>query len=198
MKQLFSRSLFLQVAILGGLLVSCTPEVSLVDSIAGKIEGTYDLTRMIWEGDPVDINGDGIVNNDIYSEMMSLPTNKQEHYAEVSSHLTGVYGIIAMTLPIQNVGKRSDGLYPKGWMTGNSVTVNISYQIDQKEGLIIEPFTTLGKFPEERLELARMKNGTVDFDEDGHLHFNVEYTLYDHSKEQLVDGRIQYTFTKIE
>ena len=59
-------------------LFSCCKKdvLSPAEQMADRIEGTFALTQITWEGAPVDLNGDEIANNNLYEELLSLPTNQ--------------------------------------------------------------------------------------------------------------------------
>lgn len=196
-----SRPIFFLV-VLSGFLCSCRDHSSdLISETADKIEGIYNLEAIAWEGEPVDINNDGIASKDLLQELLSLPTNAENNHQAVVTSITldRSSGAIGMDLPMQNVSIASNGQYPEGWMIGNMLTVNVSYHIDPNGSLFVNHFDSVG-LPDDdsRIEIKRMKNGTVSFDFNGHMSFIVEYTLYDRQSRQLVDGVIQYLFEKIE
>jgi len=198
----FVSRLTLLLVVLSGFLCSCRDHHSeLISETADRIEGTYNLNAILWEGEPVDINNDGTVSKDLYQELLSLPTNAEnKHHAVVTSiALDRSLGAIGIDLPLQNFSIAPNGQYPEGWMIGNLLTVNISYHIDPSGSLFVEHFDSVG-LPEDdsRIEIKRMKNGTVSFDYKGHLSFKVEYTLYDRLNRKLVDGVILYLFERIE
>jgi hypothetical protein len=200
MNYLFSQKGCIFIVILTGLFSSCNTVVySPIDRTADMIEGTYDLAGIMWEGDALDVNGDGITSNDLYSELMSLPINAENtHRAYVRCFsYDRTDGFVKMQLPMQNVNVTDDGRYPAVWMIGSRMTVNLLYQIDSQGHLTVDHFESLMVNDDDaRVEMVRMNNGTVWFDEEENLCFKVTYTLFDYCKEQLVEGIIHYTFEK--
>ena len=192
----------LLLVVLSGFLCSCRDHYSdLINETADRIEGTYDLEAIAWEGEPVDLNNDGIASKDLLQELLSLPTNAENNHQAVVTSITldRSIGAIGMDLPMQNVSIAPNGQYPEGWMIGNMLTVSISYHIDSSGSLLVDHFDSVG-LPDDdsRIEIKRMKNGTVSFDYKGHMSFKVGYALYDRQSKQLVDGIIQYLFERIE
>jgi len=174
-----------------------------IKDVSDQIYGTYNLKKILWEGEPVDVNNDGISSNNLYQELMDLPTNagnKDNHLAHVSNFSENMQkATISIRLPLQNFSITHDGRYPEVWMIGNALTVFLSYYIDSEGTIQVERFVS-HNLPESdsRIELKRMKNGTVLFDLEGHLTFRTEYTLYDRLTKKLVDGIIQYTYEKTD
>ena len=196
---------FALFVLVSGLFCSCRKDSNSnsVIEIANKICGTYNLKMIKWEGEPVDVNNDGVARNDLYQELMDLPTNaenKDNYISQVSLYSEGMSkATISMMLPIQNYSVASDGRYPEVWMIGNPLSMHLSYSIDSKGSIQVERFESFN-LPESdsRIELKRMKNGKVSFDLNEHLTFRTEYTLYDRISKQLVDGVIQYIYERVE
>ena len=46
--------------------------------------------------------------------------------------------------------------------------------------------------------MKRIHDGQATFDKLGHFVFTVHNTLYDHATDQLVDGIITYTYTRVQ
>lgn len=188
-----------------GLFCSCRKESNSnsVKETANMICGTYNLKMIKWEGEPVDVNNDGVASNNLYQELMDLPTNaenKDNYTAQVFLYSEDMSkATISMMLPIQNYSISSDGRYPEVWMIGNPLPMHLSYSIDSKGSIQVERFESFN-LPESdsRVELKRMKNGTISFDLNEHLTFRTEYTLYDRLTKQLVDGVIQYIYERVE
>lgn len=194
----FVLSLFVIISF--ALAYSCHNDtLKEVNRTADAIEGTYNLIAIEWEGNPVDINGDGITSINLYPELLSLPTNKQCFEAVVMDFSADrTYGSIGMHLPMQNVCVTYDGRFPKGWMTGNRFEVVISYHIDLDGNLSVDHFDSLNMPKDDsRIEMIRINNGTVFFDKKGMMSFRVGYTLYDLASDGLVDGIITYFFERV-
>lgn len=192
---------FATVLILVGLCCSCKKDrLGLVEETAERIEGTYDLVAIVWEGEPLDVNNDGEASKDLFAELMSLPTNAGNKHQAIVLSLSSdrSTGAVGMDLPMQNVGVTPDGRYPTAWMIGNLLSVNISYQIDSNGIVSVDSFDSMN-LPEDdsRVEMKRMHKGTVSFDYNGKMTFRVGYTLYDHQTGQLVDGIIHYIFDRL-
>ena len=189
------------IVILSVSLYSCNKaDSNPVAKTADKIEGTYKLVSMHWEGDPVDVNADGLKSKDIMSELMALPTNAQNIFQSVVLPMNSErsIGAIGFQFPMQNVSVGPDGAFPTSWMTGNTLQLNISYKIEHDGTLNIEHFDALD-MPEfdSRVEMNRINNGTVRFDLKGTLIFSVNYTLYDHISGQLVTDTLHYELEKV-
>ena len=179
----------------------CKEVVSSVEETADKVEGVYDLIRATWQGNPIDVNNDGIAGTELLPELMSLPTNAQNRFivSMLPISMDRQYGCLGMQLPMQNVYAESDGVYPKGCMVGNTLYVSMAYQIDEKGSLSVEHFDSVDcPESEKRIEWKRIRNGTVNLGQQGEILFTVSYTLYDHKDNQLVDGIMKYTFKKKE
>lgn len=182
-------------------LSSCNSETNYVNRAADKIEGAYELTRITWEGDALDINGDGIASNDLYGELLSLPINAEnDHRAFVQCLFQDrTVGYVRMQLPMQNVNITEDGRYPTAWMIGSRMNVSLYYQIDSEGHLAIDHFDSMAINEDDaRVEMKKMNNGKAWFNGKGALCFKVTYTFYDYIKAQLVEGIIQYSFEKID
>lgn len=169
---------------------------------ANKVIGHYDLTGITWIGSPVDVNGDGNATNDIFDQMMSLPVNAgNEHSVRVSNMSSDFEsGLIGMDLPMQGYYVSLDGQsYVEENMIGHCQPFSFCYQINPEGGISVDHFDSieLNKY-DRRTELKKIHNGTTTFDLKGHVSFTAEHTLYDHLSRQLVDGVIQYQFTKAE
>jgi len=184
------------------LSVVCACEKDSTSNIyrtADAIVGNYELSAIYWEGNPIDVNNDGIANNELYDELLSLSTNSQDHFDSVVMDFSNdrAYGLIGMALPTQCVCVTADGQYPKGFMTGDNLPVSLSYWINDDGSIITERFESFetDEF-ERRVELRNIHDGTVVFDLCGHMTFSVMYTIYDHKTDGLVDGKMHYTFDR--
>ena len=167
---------------------------------AARIEGDYLLSRIDWEGDPVDINGDGIAGNRLYPEMMSLPMIAGHRFiAEVVVYKPErCTGGIAIPFPIQNSSATYFGSYPVEYMSGGVLTVSIPFRIEPDGRIITESFKSF-QVPEDelRVEIKNIHEGVAEFDDAGHLYFSACYTFYDRLTDELVSGAIKYTYTKL-
>ena len=201
MNQFIAQKVLVPVAVLICSLSSCNSDNASVNRAADKIEGAYELTRITWEGDALDINGDGVASNDLYGELLSLPINAEnDHRALVQGLMKDrTVGFVRMQLPTQNVNVTEDGRYPTAWMIGSRIDVSLYYQIDPEGHLAIDHFDSIAVNEDDaRIEMKSMNNGTAWFNEKGDLCFEVTYTFYDYIKAQLVEGIIRYSFEKID
>lgn len=201
MNQFISQKVFVPVVLICSLSSCDTNRISSVNRVADMIEGTYDLTHITWEGDALDLNGDGITSDELYAELLSLPVNAEnDHRAFVQCiSQDRTIGYVKMQLPMQNVNVTEDGRYPTVWMIGSRITISLYYQIDPEGHLTIEQFDSIQINEDDaRVEMLKMNNGTAWFNEKGQLFFKVTYTFYDYCKAQLVEGVIQYSFEKID
>lgn len=183
------------------LFPGCKKDVlSPVDQMADRIEGTYTLTKISWEGTPVDLNGDEIANNNLYEELMSLPTNAQNQFlTDIRSYTQDRReGVICIQFPIQNLSITHDGRYPTGFMIGNTLSVNIRYQIDADGHLFIDRFESFN-LPEDdlRFEIRSIHDGIVSFNENYDPSFTAKHTFYDRKTDQLIDGTLTYYYTRV-
>lgn len=183
------------------LICACNKDNSnMIAKVADEIEGEYNLVSMQWDGNPVDINSDGKAGNDIYSAMMSLPTNSQNefHAIVISMSQDRSAGAIGMQIPLQNVSVLGDGSMPAAFMIGNTLPLSLSYRIQEDGTIKIEKFESLGMSEfDSRMEMRRINTGTACFNMAGKLLFSVNYSLFDHVTGTLVDGIIHYEWEKL-
>ena len=169
--------------------------------MAVRIEGDYLLSGISWSGNPIDVNGDGVASNQLYTELMSLSMNVDTRFlAEVLPSLPDHReGVISIRFPIQNSSSTYDGRYPAAFMTGGALSVSLPYEIDSDGLLSIERFNSFDvpKY-EMRVEIKSIHGGKVWFDEWDSLYFEAGYTFYDRLTDELVSGVIKYTYTRIE
>lgn len=192
---------FLLIGIIA-LIPACKKDVvSPVDQMADKIEGIYTLAKITWAGTPVDVNGDGISNNDLFVELMSLPTNAQNQFlTDIRSYTQDRReGVICIQFPIQNLSITHDGRYPTGYMIGNTLSVNIRYQIDADGHLAVDRFESFD-LPEDdlRIEIRSIHDGSVSFDKKNDPSFTAKHTFYDRKSGQLIDGTLTYHYTRVK
>jgi len=199
MNTTFTKTVFLSLLALTGILTSCWSNEDIAPNVSKKITGVYELVRIQWEGDPVDVNNDGVASNNLYPELMTLSTNAQNTYQAQVLVSNSSSGSIGMYIPLQNVSVTQDGRYPKGFMIGLSFPISLLYHIDSEGRVSVDHFDSL-KVPESesRIEMKRMHDGQATFDEHGHFVFTVHNTLYDHVTDQLTDGIITYTYMKVD
>ena len=187
-------------AILSVFTSSCNKEkVNLQADTARQIVGYYNLTNVTWEGNAVDVNGDGISSNELYPQLSLLPLNAQRtdkaHVMNLSLDMSE--GSVRLDLPVQGYSVSLNGQYPEDWIMGGSLTLSLSYEINSNGNIHVEQFDSFGLDRyDRRTEMSRIKNGDVTFDFDGHLCFKVGYTVYDFRTHELVDGIIQYTYLR--
>ena len=199
MKTTFTKTIFLSLLASVGILTSCGINDDYTGDVSEKIAGVYDLVRIEWEGDPVDANDDGVAGNNLYPELMTLPTNAQNlHQAQVLVY-DSFSGSIGFRIPLQNVSVTADGRYPKGFMTGSQLPVSLNFRINGRGTVSVDHFDSLSVPENEaRIEMKRMHDGTATFDEQGRLVFTVHNSLYDHVTDRLVDGVITYIYTRLD
>lgn len=158
------------------------------------IRGTYKLKSIIWEGDPIDLNNDGVQSNDLYVELLSLPAN------QISAWLGTATGnaqrstvSIGLQMPIQGIRVDEFGDYygMEGgmWVFSISGTINTDGTIE----------ATLDRFrvdEYERLDLRTMHNGSVIFDmtDKGSYYLRLNAAFYDRLEHKLVEGVVTYGY----
>ncbi|MCR5352057.1 MAG: hypothetical protein K6E35_06160 [Bacteroidales bacterium] len=200
-----SISLIIKESLLIGLIAllsGCKKDVlSPVDQTADRIEGTFALTQISWEGTPVDLNGDGIANNNLYEELLSLPTNAQNQFqTDIRSYTQDRReGVICIQFPIQNLSSTHDGRYPTGFMIGNTLSVDIRYQIDADGRLSVDRFVSFD-LPEDdlRIEIRSIQDGIVSFNEKSDPRFTAKHTFYDRKSGQLINGTLTYHYSRVK
>lgn len=169
--------------------------------MAVRIEGDYLLSGISWSGNPIDVNGDGVASNQLYTELMSLSMNVDTRFlAEVLPSLPDHReGVISIRFPIQNSSSTYDGRYPTVFMTGGALSVSVPYEIDADGFLSIGHFDSfdIPKY-EQRVEIKYIHDGKVWFDDGNNLYFEAGYTFYDRLNDELVSGIIKYSYTKNE
>lgn len=199
MNTTFTKTVFLSLLALTGILISCRKNDVRVPDVSEKIAGVYELVRIQWDGDPVDVNNDGVTGNNLYPELMTLSTNAQGVYKTQVLVSDSSSGSIGMYIPLQNVSVTHDGRYPKGFMTGMALPLSLLFHIDREGSISVDHFDSLDvPESESRIEMKRIHDGQATFDELGHFVFTVHNTLYDHATDQLVDGIITYTYTRVQ
>jgi len=200
MKTLIILVRAIALSLLLSVVCSCEKDSSSnIYRTAEAIVGNYGLSAIYWEGNPIDVNNDGIASNELYDELMSLPANSQDHFEAVVMDFSNGRedGIIGIWLPMQNVCDDEQGQYPKVFMTGGNFPVNLSYQINDDGSIITEHYESFGTNEfDSRVEMRSIHDGTVVFDLCGHMTFSVMYTIYDHKTDWLVDGKMHYTFVR--
>ena len=196
MKSIICLSLLILIS------VSCSKNDSvLIDAANEKVAGCYQYISLTWNGQAIDLNGDGVLNSDII----------KEYEGSVNSETAIKSGKSGIVFPLSNVDRKQvilidipiQGLLffrPAGkfkWMAGRNYGTRTSMSTDyfcESSGKI--RFGCTDSFPPSVLagngyeEVDRLSNFRIIDISDEILTFKVDYTLYDFATKGTVTAPI--------
>ena len=159
-----------------------------ISETAEFIRGTYRLKSITWEGDPVDLNNDGVQSNDFCDELLSLSGNNRSWWrGSASGDAWGAR--VGLEMPYQRVRKDVNGNYKENSMNGGVWTISLSGKINQ-DGTVEILFDRFRVDEFDPVDLQKMHDGSVIFDMTGKgcYYFRLHAAFYDRLTHKLVEG----------
>lgn len=168
-----------------------------------SIKGTYCIESISWDGQPVDLDNDGLPSSDLYNELKGFALVDIEDEAAAGVHSNSLEfpgavfdGCVSIALPFQGVERSSSSAIscaPEGLRWHAS----LMFVIDRDGTVSFDTISDLGLNDDDyRLDVSYVRDAKLQKSGAGRLQLSADWLFYDYATSSVVTGGVTVTYVR--
>lgn len=192
------------------LTISCSKEDNLLEQVTDSVRGKYTCVSMIWNGEPIDLDGDGVCHTNLMYEFSSFENSRLTLGRPARIYPVNAYEKecpITLEIPMQAIRyeKATEQYELLNDLLGDACYMHFSYTVHDDGSL---SFLTSN----DQMDINRYREGDWEIDyvdylytqgdcvlslNDGILSVRIIGAYYDFQTEKLVTGPVDLVYERV-
>lgn len=195
---------------IGMMLASCSkPDENTLEKITDTIIGRYECKSITIQGNPLDINGDGLTGTDMIAEfvgfqMASIRIKEPVRIAAVNDYEEEKTIMIEIPKQRVNYNKKSSEYELESMTYGDGMYICFKYAIDKSGKIMTKPYnegnSVLGKEYDDMIYLADYRGNSakeIVLNQQGSFTATIDCTCYDFASGTLLTVPAIFVYERV-